>query len=477
MATANQPTRIRDAASLLIAGAVIAVGVVAFPAPAHARTFTVNNTADRPDANIGDGTCRTSAGNCSLRAAIQEANQTAGADVISVPSGRYTLGKAGNTTQPPSIDPDGDFDLDVTDSVTINGAGNSRTIVDGGGLTSVFEVGTGGTSPIVSLARLAVVNGGESTHPSFGSGGGVLARPGSSTTLTDVVVADNRTTLMGTGIYNGGWMVIRRSIVRDNRNLSTLGGGGVTATGGGIFNASTGNLTIEQSTISGNFSLRGGGITNSHGQMSITNSTISGNIAQNNGGGIRNTGDSSGAVGVLNIAFSTITGNKANQPGARDQFKTGGGLANFGGQVNMGGTIMAGNTDERNRFSQDQNMRSPDCFSTEEFRFTSFRNNVVGALSANCILRDTVWGDSLFDQVSRDLEAPLNPGIGGLGANGGPTPTHPLVGGSLAIDTASSGTSSSFFNCPARDQRDSSRPADGNRDGQPICDSGAYELQ
>jgi CSLREA domain-containing protein len=50
---------------------------------AHAATtFTVNSTGDGADSNLGDGTCNDGAGNCTLRAAIQQANATAGADVI-----------------------------------------------------------------------------------------------------------------------------------------------------------------------------------------------------------------------------------------------------------------------------------------------------------------------------------------------------------------------------------------------------------
>src|SRR6266550_1183098 len=49
---------------------------------AAAKTFTVNVTGDGVDANIGDGICATASGNCSLRAAIQEANAIAGTDNI-----------------------------------------------------------------------------------------------------------------------------------------------------------------------------------------------------------------------------------------------------------------------------------------------------------------------------------------------------------------------------------------------------------
>lgn len=53
-----------------------------FGAAAHAATFVVNSTADLPDANVGDGFCIDGVGNCTLRAAIEEANFTAASDAI-----------------------------------------------------------------------------------------------------------------------------------------------------------------------------------------------------------------------------------------------------------------------------------------------------------------------------------------------------------------------------------------------------------
>jgi hypothetical protein len=54
--------------------------------PAHATpTFAVNFTGDLPDRNVGDGLCDVTTSTedtCTLRAAIQEANATSGADTI-----------------------------------------------------------------------------------------------------------------------------------------------------------------------------------------------------------------------------------------------------------------------------------------------------------------------------------------------------------------------------------------------------------
>jgi len=51
-------------------------------------TFAVNSSVDAPDANIGDGICATSTGECTLRAAVDEANALLGMDTITflVPS-------------------------------------------------------------------------------------------------------------------------------------------------------------------------------------------------------------------------------------------------------------------------------------------------------------------------------------------------------------------------------------------------------
>jgi len=49
---------------------------------AAAATFQVNGTGDQPDATTADSTCETAAVTCTLRAAIETANESAGADTI-----------------------------------------------------------------------------------------------------------------------------------------------------------------------------------------------------------------------------------------------------------------------------------------------------------------------------------------------------------------------------------------------------------
>src|SRR3989441_11636576 len=104
-------------------------------APAAAATFTVNDTADAVDAVLGDGTCATAGNTCTLRAAIQEANAHTGADTIMVPAGTYLLTISGR-----GEDAAVTGDLDITDDVTITGAGATSTIVNGNGIDRAFEI-------------------------------------------------------------------------------------------------------------------------------------------------------------------------------------------------------------------------------------------------------------------------------------------------------------------------------------------------
>ena len=63
----------------------------------------------------------------------------------------------------------------------------------------------------------------------------------------------------------------------------------------------------------------------------------------------------------------------------------------------------------------------------------------------------------------------VDPMLGPLADNGGPTRTHALIAGSPAVDSGDDP------NCPATDQRGFSRPADGDGDSTATCDMGAFE--
>jgi CSLREA domain-containing protein len=95
-------------ATLLMAAGMIVVG--ASPAEA-ATTFTVNKSGDRGDRSI-DGDCDTSRNNgkqCTLRAAIEEANAAQGADTID-----FDISGPTQTIKPGSQLPT------ITDTITID---------------------------------------------------------------------------------------------------------------------------------------------------------------------------------------------------------------------------------------------------------------------------------------------------------------------------------------------------------------------
>jgi hypothetical protein len=81
-------------------------------------------------------------------------------------------------------------------------------------------------------------------------------------------------------------------------------------------------------------------------------------------------------------------------------------------------------------------------------------------------------GEDLSDPKNQHCTASIalvDPLLGALAFNGGPTPTLALLAGSPAIDAGIDA------GCPATDQRGVARPFDGDGDSTVRCDSGAYE--
>ena len=135
------------------------------------QTFTVNVTYDAPDINPGDGDCNDGTGNCTLRAAVMEANAQSGDDVIMLPAGTYPITVPGANEQSALT---GDLDVrDTTGTLTILGAGVSTTIIDASGLGDrIFDVWDGATL----VAEDLTITGGLNTG--LEEGGGVLVRNG-----------------------------------------------------------------------------------------------------------------------------------------------------------------------------------------------------------------------------------------------------------------------------------------------------------
>jgi CSLREA domain-containing protein len=286
--------------------------------------LNVTSTNDAVDANIGDGVCDDGTGNCTLRAAIQEANDCPGPDTINVPAGTYLLTIAGTGEQAAATG-----DLDITDELTINGAGSATTIIDANALDRAFHIRNG----VSTINAIAVVNG--LGNESWG-GGGIRVDTGSTLNLNQARVANNQspgsggaadgggisnggtlnidssdissnTTLWGgAGIYNGGTLTVTNSTIDGN---SCTGTGNAACAGSGINSSSTAtaSVTVTGTTISNNSAFNGGGIYIVGSVMTIDSSIISNNSATNGGGGIWQGGY--GLSSQLIITNSSISSN------------------------------------------------------------------------------------------------------------------------------------------------------------------------
>ena len=89
-------------------------------------TFTVTTFADVVDPNDG---------RLSLREAVSRANATPGPDVIRLGAGTYSV-----AARPGSEDANVAGDFDVTDSLTVTGAGPAATVITGTRNDRLFEV-------------------------------------------------------------------------------------------------------------------------------------------------------------------------------------------------------------------------------------------------------------------------------------------------------------------------------------------------
>ncbi|MDN5871585.1 MAG: hypothetical protein L0H73_12795, partial [Nitrococcus sp.] len=278
----------------------------------------------------------------------------------------------------------------------------------------------------------------------FGEGGGV--RNFGTLTVLNSTISGNAA-VEGGGVFNcGGRVTITGSTVSGNAANGASGPFGATGTGGGVSSLG-GTLIIADSTVSGNSAGNGGGIASnpSAGETTlIRNSSISGNTASQAGGSVF-IGD-----GLAEIEHGTITGNTAPPP---TNFSVGGGVAVVSDvRTEVRASIISGNA------STDVDV----VYGTTN-SFVSGNFNVIGDGNATAAFN-----------ASGDVTGVADPSLGPLADNPpGDTRTHALLTGSPAIDRVNDGT------CPPpdEDQRGVGRPQDGNGDGGPACDSGAYELQ
>jgi hypothetical protein len=141
--------------------------------------------------------------------------------------------------------------------------------------------------------------------------------PGLTVTISGLTITNGSVSGVdfGGGIYNDqdATLTVNNCTVSGNSSVR----------GGGIFNF-VATLIVNKSTLSGNSAIgnSGGGIENFHGTLTVNNSTLSGNSAGNNGGGIYNNGGEGGGCAMLTVNSSTLSGTRPGFPAAASTMTT-----------------------------------------------------------------------------------------------------------------------------------------------------------
>lgn len=419
----------RPVRSLLFALAALAA-VLLPAASAAALSYPVTSLADTDS----KGT---------LRGSIEEANAHTGADTIPIEvTGTIELGSALQI---------------IFDPVTITGPGAGQLEVRRNGAGAGFSIfGFSTDAGPSSLSGITVSNGRAVSSGGFVIGGGIRNAEG-SLTLAGVVVKGNEAVAEGAdddhaeggGVYSEGPLTLRDSLVTENAARASDGTSITVAAGGGV--AAFDSLTVERSTISGN----------------VAEATGGGGVASAQGGGLLTPDETE-------IELSTISGNSVDaEDGGTQTRAAGGGVTAF--EASLSGTTLIGNSATSSGQAVGSNL---DAFMT-----TVVRNSIVSdplGDADSCNGETASGGFNLDEDGSCEFEAGSD--LNGLPAgldpvmknNGGPTPTHALLTGSIAIDRGNSFGSTV-------DQRGLPRPSDfpaiGNKEGGDGSDIGAFELQ
>jgi hypothetical protein len=338
--------------------------------------------------------------------------------------------------------------LDISDSRIADNAATGGRGGDGGfytyfmGSATIYLGGTGGS----------------------GSGGGLYVNGGSLTVASSTIASNQGTggaagvngyvgEGRGGGLYtssNLGTPMVTDSTLSGNSASSANGSGLIygsyyTSGGGGIYNAGT--LTVRNSTLSGNsasgsiysYAYDGGGIYNAS-TLTVSNSTLSGNSAYGAGGAIYTYLTNS--VTLTNV---TLTANRTNS--------FAGGLYVYNDFPVLHNTLIAGN------FSGATGTTPDDVYG---FLNAGGDYNLIGDGTNMHGLSNGVNGNQIGS-----ASAPIDPLLGPLADNGGPTLTHALLPGSPAIDAGNNAYPTDW------DQRGPGYPRIVNG----IIDIGAFEVQ
>jgi hypothetical protein len=356
----------------------------------------------------------------------------------------------------------------ISNDMTVNGPGESKFTIDGAGSFQIFLIQAGTTvtidgltatngssssgGAIVSFGNLTLDGTTVSESTSAGPGGGIDNE--GVATIRNSTITGNTAVTLGGGIYDNGNLTVERSTISaNNANLNATG------TGAGIDVEETRTLTMTDSSVTGNTTPGNGSGLRVEGTATVERSTFTGNTAGGFAGGIGVTNQAEeGFGGTLTLRNSTVTGNTASV--------NAGGVGVFGNATVHSSTIVSNS--------------APSGANVDVGAGATFRNTIVAypaGLGSNCAGTVTSDGYNLEDDDAKSCnfalatdQAGVDPKLGTLADNGGPTQTLKLLTGSPAIDkgTAAGLTADAFGH--VTDQRGVIRPVGTD------ADVGAYEL-
>jgi hypothetical protein len=333
-------------------------------------------------------------GQVTFREAIQAAETDAAVDGSTAGSGADTIvfqaGLDGDITLATAIS--------ITTDVTIQGPTADEITLKGGTSTSAA------TGRILQFSSGTSVVSGLTFTEGKGDAGGALTNAASSTlTIRDSVFVANQpagsSVPSGGAIQNSGTLTIEDTYF--DSNVANREAGAIKQDGGTLTISGT---TFRNNTTSG--SRGGGAIAANAGTTTITNSTFSANRANGAGSG--------GAIRMLAAATTTVINStfSANVAGG-----SGDAIINASGTLTLHNNIFVGHTDDD-------------------------ISGAAAAASSNNIIGNAASTDGLTHGVQGNIRG--NSGTGLLTAstvinttladNGGPTLTHALAAGSIAIN-------------------------------------------
>ncbi|MFO0798581.1 MAG: choice-of-anchor Q domain-containing protein [Gemmataceae bacterium] len=404
----------------------------------EALELVVDTNVDEDDGNYGPG-------DLSLREAIRLANANPGADAITFQPGLTgTIALTGG-------------EMTITSPVTITGNGAANTVIDAQKLSRIFNIFNAGD---VTLTGLTLTNGKATNN----DGGAVLFESSGTLTVSNSTLSGNAAvsdggaifattagsavlvsgcTFAGNSASNGNGGAIDASTV--SVTGSTFAGNSADAATGGAINSFFGSASVSGSTFIGNSARLGGAIYSRVSTVTVTQSTLAGNAATI---GVGLGGAICSDSGAVTVTQSTVAGNTAN---------TGGGIYSLSGPVTVRNSIVAGNRNTDGGTAPDMSKGS-------------------GALTVESSLIGTNAGTALTASAAPDANGNIigdatgiDPRLGPLGNNGGPTQTMAVLADSPARNRGSAAVASGF----TTDQRGGAFSR--NRDG--AADMGAFEDQ